>query len=265
MKKQLLGVSTFVGLYLMLNLFLKYLPTYYVELIKSFFLSLNLNFISIFIIAFLFQQIFVGIFLFIAMKVSENNIKEKFFNYIINFYKKQFVWLGFINLFKYTIGAYFLYILISGFLLFIINLIGINFPGFFGEQNVANFIGQISINNWYEHLIMFLMIAILVPLIEEIVYRGYIQKMLTEGYGKYIGIFFSAFIFTFIHFEFSVFGNLFILALILAYIYNKTKSLIYTFAFHFLVNGIAFTIIFFSDKILNEIKEGEKLYGIIFF
>lgn len=89
-----------------------------------------------------------------------------------------------------------------------------------------------------ERIIVFIMIAIIAPLVEEIVFR----TMFTDQcmYKRwYIWVAFVAVVFSAIHGEFAVFRDLTALALILWVIYYKTGSTRYSFAFHVIVNGIS--------------------------
>lgn len=75
---------------------------------------------------------------------------------------------------------------------------------------------------------------ILVPIVEELFFRGYVQTHLTEEFGVATGILMTALIFTFSHtkyFAFSVFslgmlGSLLISSLILGFMRHNTGSLI---------------------------------------
>ena len=81
------------------------------------------------------------------------------------------------------------------------------------------------------------------PFIEEIMFRGYIQYLVTECYGDVDGILFTSLIFTFMHSQY--YGNMaaiigvFLCSLFLCYLKYKYKNIIYPSIIHMLNNFIA--------------------------
>ncbi len=77
-----------------------------------------------------------------------------------------------------------------------------------------------------------LMIIVLAPITEELLFRGYLQNWLKKSLGRNAGVFFSSLGFAFFHFSFSqglnnipIICSLFILGLSLGFIYERQNSL----------------------------------------
>jgi membrane protease YdiL (CAAX protease family) len=73
--------------------------------------------------------------------------------------------------------------------------------------------------------LLLLLGGIIVPLKEELVFRGLIYPPLRYGYGKGKGILITALFFGAMHFDFIRFLPLFLGGVVLTWLYEKTKSL----------------------------------------
>jgi membrane protease YdiL (CAAX protease family) len=86
----------------------------------------------------------------------------------------------------------------------------------------------------------FLMI-ILAPIAEEILFRGIIYNSMRQKHQMWSALLFSSLIFAFVHGQLIHFGEIFIMGLLLAYLYERTKSLVPSIVLHIAVN-LLFTI-----------------------
>lgn len=85
-----------------------------------------------------------------------------------------------------------------------------------------------------------LIVVALIPAIgEELLFRGTIQHLLSEKRGAHFGIWITAFLFSFIHFQFFGFFPRFLLGVLLGYIALWSGSLWYAIAAHFTNNSLA--------------------------
>jgi membrane protease YdiL (CAAX protease family) len=85
-----------------------------------------------------------------------------------------------------------------------------------------------------------LIVVALIPAIgEELLFRGTIQQLLSEKRGAHFGIWITAFLFSFIHFQFFGFFPRFLLGVLLGYIALWSGSLWYAIAAHFTNNALA--------------------------
>lgn len=79
--------------------------------------------------------------------------------------------------------------------------------------------------------------VIVAPLCEEIIFRGYLYAVAKRYAGPWVGAFFSALVFSVAHGNIVAALPLFMLALVLVFLYEKTGSLWAPIAVHFCFNG----------------------------
>lgn len=201
----------------------------------------NLSRLQKFVLSFSLQEI-----VFIFFLLAGLSIIGFHFNQIKKILKKQRKRIDLKSFLKYTIGAYLAFIIISigvSSLLYIFkNFYSITIPWFGWKQKAIELIQNFNLNSLNNIIVLGTTIVLIGPLVEEIIYRGFITNFLLKIFKPKLALFLSASFFAIAHMERSVMGHLFILAYILAYIYYKTDSLIYTRGFHILVNWISFGI-----------------------
>jgi membrane protease YdiL (CAAX protease family) len=97
------------------------------------------------------------------------------------------------------------------------------------------------------------MIALLPALGEEFLFRGVIQRLLTEWTrNKHAGIWMAAFVFSFIHFQFYGFLPRFLLGLYFGYLLVWSSSIWVPVTGHFVNNGFAVLYYHFAAKPMGE-------------
>ncbi|HEL0414669.1 TPA: CPBP family intramembrane metalloprotease [Streptococcus equi subsp. zooepidemicus] len=92
-------------------------------------------------------------------------------------------------------------------------------------------------------ILMVTLVAIVAPIVEEIVFRGLLYGKLF-GAESYLGLIFSSIMFGLIHVP-TDFGSWFIyggMGLVLGFVFHKTKKVEYTILIHFLNNALAVLI-----------------------
>ncbi len=84
------------------------------------------------------------------------------------------------------------------------------------------------------------------PVIEELLFRGFLQSAVRTTFGKLKAIIISGLLFALVHLDAYVFLQIFILGLLLAYLFEKTGSLIAPITVHIFHNSatLAFLISF---------------------
>lgn len=85
------------------------------------------------------------------------------------------------------------------------------------------------------YIYIFITAVIFAPLVEEVVFRGYLMNKWVDKYGMNKGIWFSSLIFMIVHFQ-SLFIPQLLLGLFCAIIYAKYKNLFYPIIAHALYN-----------------------------
>jgi len=107
--------------------------------------------------------------------------------------------------------------------------------------------------NGFTLVINMIMIAVLPALGEEFLFRGVIQRLLTEWTAnKHLGIWMTAFLFSFIHFQFYGFLPRFLLGLYFGYLLVWSSSIWVPVVGHFINNGIAVLYYHFATKPMGE-------------
>ena len=99
-----------------------------------------------------------------------------------------------------------------------------------------------------------LLVIALIPAVgEELTFRGVVQQALTRKCNPHVAIWLSAFIFSFIHFQFYGFLPRMFLGLILGYLYYYSGSLWTSILMHFINNGTAVVVAYLDYKGLANV------------
>ncbi|MFT3919720.1 lysostaphin resistance A-like protein [Cloacibacterium sp.] len=140
------------------------------------------------------------------------------------------------------------------------------FPMMFGMMLIAEFTTSLIpisgpvFGEWYQlfseqmeaisdnTFMVFLLVSFFAPIIEEIIFRGIIQKgMINNGVKPRNAILVSALIFGIVHFNPWQFIGAFLLGIVLGVVYFRTKSLLMSIFLHFFNNTIAAIMMKFYD------------------
>ena len=110
-------------------------------------------------------------------------------------------------------------------------------------------------------LLVNLVVIALIPAIgEELTFRGVLQQALVKGCkNAHVGIFLSAAIFSFIHFQFYGFLPRMFLGLLLGYLFYYSGSLWTSILMHFVNNGSAVVVAYFEHR--NQIGTSVEDFG----
>ncbi len=106
-------------------------------------------------------------------------------------------------------------------------------------QNNALTYGNSGVGLW----LSFAAAVVVAPIVEELYFRGLILPVLMRRFGTFFGIFLTSLVFALLHFQPNVVIYTFILAIILAIIRLRLKSVIPSMLLHAFNNLIAFSII----------------------
>jgi membrane protease YdiL (CAAX protease family) len=107
------------------------------------------------------------------------------------------------------------------------------------SQDVAFEYGRSGAGLW----LSFVSAVVIAPIVEEIYFRGLILPVLMRRFGVVIGIFGTSLLFALLHFQPNVVLYTFVLAIILAIVRLRLKSVIPSMLLHAINNFIAFSII----------------------
>jgi len=96
--------------------------------------------------------------------------------------------------------------------------------------------------------------VVLAPVAEEFIFRGMLYRFLKQlGFPK-LALLGTSFLFAFIHFDAAVFIPLFVLALALTWLYEKTDNLLAPIVAHSLFNAANLAVLYFEDQ-LNQLLQ----------
>lgn len=98
-----------------------------------------------------------------------------------------------------------------------------------------------------------LVIAVLPAFGEEVLFRGFIQKRLSQHIPAWAAITLTAFLFSAVHFQFEGFLARFLLGGILGFIFHQTQNLWVPIATHLFFNGLQVLVYyFFGEQAINQ-------------
>ena len=112
----------------------------------------------------------------------------------------------------------------------------------------------LNINSFGGLFVNMLMMALIPAIGEELMFRGLIQKSLSKKMNIHIAIFLSAFIFSFIHFQFYGFLPRFLMGIFFGYVFYWSGNLWLTIFAHFVNNGsaVVFAYLYGVDGIATD-------------
>ena len=181
----------------------------------------------------------------IAMKTTKIKIKEDIF--VKNKSSKTFILLGTISCIGMGMISSIIYLTYST----IIKYYGIIIPE-----------PDFSFPTQRIYLILFLIyVCLLGPILEEIIFRGFILKSM-QKYGNLTAIIVSSILFSMFHLNLVQFVNPVLMGIILAFITIKSKSILPSIIAHIFNNTIAFMVAGIS---LLKMPLLESIFGVIYF
>lgn len=109
----------------------------------------------------------------------------------------------------------------------------------------------------FQYLLIFFLVSLLGPFVEEIIFRGVMLERLGAKYGYMKGVVISSLIFGILHVDIA---GAFIFGVVLSVVYLKSFSLLLPFIIHAVNNGTAMIIYFFEDYFAGEAWETTTHY-----
>ncbi|MFN3532924.1 MAG: lysostaphin resistance A-like protein [Candidatus Brocadia sp.] len=92
---------------------------------------------------------------------------------------------------------------------------------------------------------------VIAPLIEEIMFRGFLQPALKNSLGRRYAIVASASLFAAVHMDIFAFFQIFILGMLLGYLYEKTQTLVASVMVHILHNSLTLVFLLYFKYFLK--------------
>lgn len=128
------------------------------------------------------------------------------------------------------------------------------------QENYDSFVAKLlTITNPLMLILVFIMVAVMPAIGEELLFRGMLQESLEKGFkNRWVAIFISGILFGIIHFEFYNFFALCFMGFVLGYIYSITKNIYITILMHFINNGTALIVMILYKKNMITMNPDDK-------
>lgn len=125
----------------------------------------------------------------------------------------------------------------------------LTFVNYDQEQNT----GFTNIVQQHEYILAFLMLVIVAPIAEELLFRGYLFGKLRKYAPLWISILITSLLFAIVHFAWNVGLDVFALSIVLCLLRVVSGSLWPSIMLHMLKNGIAFYFLFIDPTLLSTL------------
>lgn len=132
-------------------------------------------------------------------------------------------------------AAFTCYFVVSVLINLLLQQYGLTLPGFAPQSSYLLLFGK----NFWGIASLIVTALLIAPMIEEILFRGYLLQNLRVNWGKAIAVSISAAFFALFHFQLASFFFLYLLGLLLGWIYLKSNSVWPCILFHIVNNGLA--------------------------
>ena len=139
---------------------------------------------------------------------------------------------------KEIIKAYLLFLGLSFLIGILVLYYDLKIPGYQIQESILPLFGESNL----DMIIAGIIIILAAPIFEEIFFRGFLLRTLSDKLGIFLGSILSAALFAIAHFPWQSVIPIFILGVIINSIVLKTKSIIPAIAFHIFNNAIVFTL-----------------------
>jgi membrane protease YdiL (CAAX protease family) len=104
-----------------------------------------------------------------------------------------------------------------------------------------------------EYILAFLMLVVIAPIAEELLFRGYLLGKLRKHAPLWVAIFITSLIFAVVHFAWNVGVDVFALSIVLCILRVASGSLWPSILLHMMKNGLAFYVLFINPTFLSTL------------
>ena len=192
---------------------------------EQFFNTSNINNISFTVLYGIQVILMLGVVWFFALFRRKAHLRDLGLRY---YSIAKTIWYSFLSLLAIFLVS-FLYV-------FLMNSI-------FGMEAPSSKIEILVENRSISSNILLVVVALVAPFSEEIFFRGFVYSAFKKSWGVNAGLFLSSFLFALVHLEIYSFIPLMIIGWILAYLFEKTKSLMPAIFLHGVYNLILILIL----------------------
>jgi membrane protease YdiL (CAAX protease family) len=123
----------------------------------------------------------------------------------------------------------------------------------FIDYSQAQDTGFSNLSGQAEYILAFVMLVIIAPIAEELLFRGYLLGKLRKHAPLWVAIFVTSVIFGAIHLAWNVGIDVFALSIVLCVLRVVSGSLWPSIMLHMLKNGLAFYLLFINPTVLSTL------------
>ena len=143
----------------------------------------------------------------------------------------------------FSIGKTIWYSFVSLLFIFVMSFLYVYFTNsLFGIEAPSSKIDTLVRNQSISSSILIVVVTVIAPFSEEIFFRGFLYSAFKKKWGVNTGLFLSSFLFALVHLEPYSFIPIMIIGWLLAYLFEKTKSLMTPIFLHAVYNLILILI-----------------------
>lgn len=117
----------------------------------------------------------------------------------------------------------------------------------------AQNVGFDKLTEHYQYVLAFLTLVVIAPIAEEVLFRGYLYGKLRGAAPMWVAILATSLLFGFVHFQWNVGIDVFILSIVLCSLREVTGSIHAGILLHMMKNGIAFYFLFINPTLLTTL------------
>jgi len=152
----------------------------------------------------------------------------------------------------YSIGKTLWYTFISLLAIFIISFIYVFvLSSVFGIEAPSSKIEILVSNRSVSNTILLIVVAFIGPVVEEVFFRGFLYSAFRKSWGVFPALFISSILFSVVHLQVYSFIPLFLIGWLLAYLFEKTRSLFPAIFLHAVYNLILILILLGQLEMIN--------------
>jgi len=152
----------------------------------------------------------------------------------------------------YSIGKTLWYTFISMIAIFIVSFLYVLImSSVLGIEAPSSKIEILIMNRSVSNTVLLIVVSFIGPIIEEVFFRGFLYSAFKKNWGVLPALFLSSILFSLVHLEIYSFIPLFIIGWLLAYIFEKTKSLFPAIFLHAVYNLILILILLGQFEMIN--------------
>lgn len=123
----------------------------------------------------------------------------------------------------------------------------------FVDYEQAQETGFATVATQFEYILAFISLVVVAPIAEEVLFRGYLFGKLRKHAPLWISILITSVLFGFVHFQWNVGIDVFVLSIVLCLLRVVSGSLWPSILLHMLKNGIAYYFLFVNPTLLSTL------------